>query len=59
MRRLPLAIISLFGMLAALIAAPFIFVGLIGVIALLIVVNVGALWAQRPLEATACPSRKK
>ena len=39
-------------MLTALIAPPFIFIGLIGVIALLVVVNVGALRAQRPLEAT-------
>jgi len=46
------SIISLFGMLTALIAPPFIFIGLIGVIALLVVVNVGALRAQRPLEAT-------
>jgi uncharacterized membrane protein (DUF4010 family) len=46
------AIISLFGMLAALIAPLFVFIGLTGVIALLVVVNVGALWTQRPLEAT-------
>ena len=45
-------IISLFGMLAALIAATFIFIGLAGVIALLVVVNIGALRTQRPLEAT-------
>jgi MgtC family len=45
-------IISLFGMLAALIAPPFIFIGLAGVIALLAVVNIGTLWTKRPLEPT-------
>ncbi len=45
-------IISLFGMLSALIAPLFIFIGLIGVISLLVVVNIGALWTQRPLEST-------
>ncbi len=45
-------IISLFGMLAALIAPLFVFIGLTGVIALVVVANVGALRNQRPLEAT-------
>src|SRR5580692_8169654 len=45
-------IISLFGMLAALIAPLFVFIGLAGVIALAVVANVGALRNQRPLEAT-------
>jgi uncharacterized membrane protein (DUF4010 family) len=45
-------IISLFGMLAALINPVFLVAGLIGVIALLIVVNLGSLRAQRPLETT-------
>jgi uncharacterized membrane protein (DUF4010 family) len=45
-------IISLFGMLAALIAPLFVFIGLTGLIALVVVANVGALRNQRPLEAT-------
>jgi len=39
-------------MLAALITPPFILIALAGVISLLVVVNLGELWAQRPLEAT-------
>jgi uncharacterized membrane protein (DUF4010 family) len=46
------SIISLFGMLAALIAPLFVFIGLTGVIALVVVANAGALRNQRPLEAT-------
>jgi uncharacterized membrane protein (DUF4010 family) len=46
------AIMSLFGMLAALISPQFILVGLIGVVALLVVVNVGALSNKSPLETT-------
>jgi uncharacterized membrane protein (DUF4010 family) len=45
-------IVSLFGMLAALIAPAFVFIGLTGVIALLVVVNVAALSTQRPPEPT-------
>jgi uncharacterized membrane protein (DUF4010 family) len=45
-------IIGLFGMLAALIAPLFVFIGLTGVIALVVVANVGALRNKRPLEAT-------
>lgn len=45
-------IISLFGMLSALIAMQFILIGLIAVITLLAVVNIGALWTRRPVEPT-------
>jgi uncharacterized membrane protein (DUF4010 family) len=45
-------IISLFGMLAALIAPLFVFIGLTGVIALVVVANLGALRNQRALETT-------
>jgi uncharacterized membrane protein (DUF4010 family) len=46
------AITSLFGMLTSLIALAFSMVGLAGVIALLVMVNVGSLKAQRGLEST-------
>jgi len=46
------AIISLFGMLAALIATPFVFIGLTAVMALLVVASLASVKAQRSLEAT-------
>jgi uncharacterized membrane protein (DUF4010 family) len=46
------AITSLFGMLTALIAPAFILVGLAGVIALVVVVNIASLRMQRPVETT-------
>src|SRR6185312_5307272 len=45
-------IVSLFGMLAALIAPVFMFIGLAGVIALVVVVNLRALNNQHALEST-------
>jgi uncharacterized membrane protein (DUF4010 family) len=39
-------------MLSALIAPPFIFIGLVCVAAFLVVVNIGALWSHRPPEPT-------
>ncbi len=45
-------IISLFGMLSALIAPSFILIGLVSVVALLVVVNIGAIASQRSLEPT-------